>query len=109
MRTFVAVYQERSFTSAAKRLNATQSGLSMQVKELEDSLGIELFNRTSAGVNPTAAGEHFYRRSIDILRDLSNTEEEMRGMGEQLSGRVVVGLMPTFSRSVLGTCKTTHY
>jgi len=101
MRTFVAVYQERSFTSAAKRLNATQSGLSMQVKELEDSLGIELFNRTSAGVNPTAAGEHFYRRSIDILRDLSNTEEEMRGMGEQLSGRVVVGLMPTFSRSVL--------
>ena len=103
MRTYVAVYQERSFTSAAKRLHATQSGLSMHVKELEDHLGVELLLRTSAGVSPTAAGEHFYNHAVRILRDLSDAEEDMRKMQGHLSGTAVIGLMPTFSRAVLPT------
>jgi len=101
MRSFVAVYQEHSFTSAAKRLRATQSGLSMQIKELEDHLGVELLTRTSAGVHPTPAGERFYQRAVSILHDLSDAEEDMRKMQGQLSGSAVVGLMPTFSRAVL--------
>ena len=101
LRTYVAVYQERSFTSAAKQLNATQSGLSMQVKELEESLGVRLLTRNSAGVEPTIVGETFYKRAVIILRELSSAEEEIRSIGSKLSGRVVVGLMPTFSRAVL--------
>ena len=43
LRTFVVVFQEKSFTSAASRVYATQSGLSMQIRELEEDLGVQLF------------------------------------------------------------------
>ncbi|MBT4741498.1 MAG: LysR family transcriptional regulator [Rhodospirillaceae bacterium] len=101
LRTFVAVYQERSFTAAAERINATQSGLSMQIKELEKTLRCALFDRSPAGVVPTPAGERFYLRAASILNDLSESEEELRGLEGELTGTVTVGLMPTFSRAAL--------
>lgn len=101
LRTFVAVCQERSFTAAAKRIHATQSGLSMQIKDLEEFLGVELLERTASGVAPTAEGKQFYQRVSSVLRDLSTAEEELRIMNKELTGSVAVGMMPTFSRSVL--------
>ena len=101
LRTFVAVYQERSFTAAAERINATQSGLSMQIKELEKTLRCALFDRSPAGVVPTPAGERFYLRAASILNDLSESEEELRGLEGELTGTVTVGLMPAFSRAAL--------
>ena len=49
VQSFVVVYQERSFTAAAERIHATQSGLSMQIRELEESLGLQLFERSTRG------------------------------------------------------------
>ena len=54
--TFVGVYEERSFSKAARRLNATQSGLSMQTQLLEERIGTRLFDRSPRGVTPTYAG-----------------------------------------------------
>ncbi|MGI9388078.1 MAG: LysR family transcriptional regulator, partial [Methyloligellaceae bacterium] len=54
IRYFVAVYEEGSFTAAAEREHATQSGLSMQIKDLEKKLGVCLFERPSNGATPTA-------------------------------------------------------
>ncbi len=47
LRFLVAIHEERSFTATARRVNATQSGLSMQIKELEERLGLRLFDRSS--------------------------------------------------------------
>ena len=99
--TFVVVYQERSFTAAAERIHATQSGLSMQVKELEDTLGVQLFERSTRGVEPTAAGEKFYAHALRLLRDLEDARLEMRAIKGQETGTVRAGLMPTFSRAAL--------
>lgn len=99
--TFVVVYQERSFTAAAERIHATQSGLSMQVKELEDSLGLQLFERSTRGVEPTAAGEKFYAHALRLLRDIDDARLEMRAMKGEETGSVTAGLMPTFSRAAL--------
>jgi LysR family nitrogen assimilation transcriptional regulator len=99
--TFVVVYQERSFTAAAERIHATQSGLSMQIKELEDSLGLQLFERSTRGVEPTAAGERFYAHALRLLRELDEARVEMRAMKGQQTGTVTAGLMPTFSRAAL--------
>lgn len=101
LRTFVAVFEERSFTAAAERANATQSGLSMQVKELEHSLGSVLFARSRAGVRPTPAGERFYVYATRILRDVSAAQREIEGLAGRVVGTVTVGLMPTFTRAVL--------
>jgi DNA-binding transcriptional LysR family regulator len=99
--TFVVVYQERSFTAAAERIHATQSGLSMQVKELEDSLGLQLFERSTRGVEPTAAGERFYAHALRVLREIDEARQEMRAMKGEETGSVTAGLMPTFSRAAL--------
>src|SRR5438128_2198830 len=49
MRMFVAVYEKRSFTAAAAREFATQSGVSQHVKQIEESLGVQLFDRQKTG------------------------------------------------------------
>ncbi|WP_136656697.1 LysR family transcriptional regulator [Nitratireductor sp. XY-223] len=101
LRFLVAIHEERSFTAAARRVNATQSGLSMQIKELEERLGLRLFDRSSTGVTPTTAGDRLYERATRILREVSAIENDVQTLSGQVSGRVQVGMMPTFARAVL--------
>src|ERR1700710_2837155 len=71
LKAFVAVADQRSFTRAAVMLNRTQSAVSMQIKRLEDRLGVALFSRTTVNVDLSAAGESLlgYARRILILND----------------------------------------
>ena len=64
---FVAVYEERSITAAAVREHATQSGVSQHIRKLETTLGVPLFVREAAGMQPTPAGETYYRACVDLL------------------------------------------
>ena len=57
IRSFVAVYEEGSFTAAAEREGATQSGISQHVKQLETDLGVALFARNGREVEPTLAAK----------------------------------------------------
>lgn len=68
MRYVVEVARERGFSRAAVKLHVAQQAVSQQVKAVEDALGVQLFERTSRGVEPTAAGEAFVqeaRRALD--------------------------------------------
>ena len=56
MRLFVAVYEKRSFTAAAAREGATQSGVSQHIGKLEELLGVRLFTRSKASISATPAG-----------------------------------------------------
>lgn len=98
---FVGVYEERSFSKAAKRLNATQSGLSMQNQNLEQQIGLKLFERSSRGVAPTYAGHRLYERAVGLLRQLDEVSMEIKALSGGISGEIRIGLMPTFSRGVL--------
>ncbi|WP_197311751.1 LysR family transcriptional regulator [Methylobrevis albus] len=98
---FVGVYEEGSFSKAARRLNATQSGLSMQNQNLEDQIGLKLFERSARGVVPTYAGHRLYERAVSILRELDEVSAEIKALAGGVSGEVKVGLMPTFTRGVL--------
>lgn len=99
--TFVGIVEEGSFNKAAQRLNATQSGLSMQIRNLEEHLGTELFERSSRGVRPTRAGQRFYDRALAILRQIDDAEMELRNLAGTEGGPLRVGLMPTFTRGLL--------
>ena len=101
LRFFVAVYEEGSFSAGAIRVNATQSGLSMHVRQLEDRYGVALLNRSSTGVTPTEAGRTFYGRAIEVLNAVSRAEDTLRELSGVLSDHIHVGLMPTFTGSVL--------
>ncbi|MDE0747614.1 MAG: LysR family transcriptional regulator, partial [Planktomarina sp.] len=101
LRYFVAVYEVGSITGGAARTHATQSGLSMQIKDLEYQLNGSLFERSANGVIPTEMGRRFYIHATQILRSVNEATQEMRAIGEKLTGTVHAGLIPTFTRSIL--------
>lgn len=101
IRAFVGVYEDGSFSRAAERLNATQSGLSMQVQNLEARLGAALFERSTRGVVPTQAGRRFYLRAVEILRHVEDAGAELHTLARGVSGPLRIGLMPTFTRGAL--------
>jgi DNA-binding transcriptional LysR family regulator len=99
LQAFVAVADQRSFTRAAATLNRTQSAVSMQIKRLEDRLGVELFRRTKANVELSPSGEGLlgYARRI-----LSLNDEAMAHLREhKVEGLVRLGVMDDYGTSVV--------
>lgn len=103
IRAFIAVFEEGSFSKAAVREHATQSGISMLVRHLEDQLGLRLFDRAKWGVRPTEPGKRYYKLCNPIVRSLELANLEMRQLAGKPSGRVTVGIMPAHGRCVLPT------
>lgn len=101
IRSVVAVVEEGSFTRAAVRENATQSGVSQHVAAAEAALGVTLFDRTSEGVVPTQAGRRYYAHAIDVLRHVDMAAGEARAAAGGVSGTLRAGLMPAFTRAAL--------
>lgn len=101
IRLFVAVYEERSFTTAALRENATQSGVSQHIRKIENRSGVKLFARGSGSVLPTPAGDSYYRHCIDVLRSNEAATRALKGFSTGLEGEITVGLMPTMTRCAI--------
>lgn len=70
----VEVQKTRSITKAAENLYMAQPNLSKAIKELEDGLGIVIFERTSRGVTPTSKGAEFLAHAKTILDELNKME-----------------------------------
>ena len=67
LRYFVTVVEEQSITKAAEKLCMAQPPLSRQIQNLEEELGIQLFERGSRPVRTTEAGQFFYQHAVQIL------------------------------------------
>ena len=76
-RTFLAVVADGSFSSAAHRLNVTQSTVSIRMRTLEDRLGRRLLNRHKNGIKMTPAGERFYKHAAVIVRAVEQARQEV--------------------------------
>src|SRR5262245_52758423 len=97
---FKAVYEAQSFSKATEKLHVVQPALSMQIRRLEEELGVPLFERTPRGVLPTAFGKRLYDLSWPVLRDFAAVKRtilEMSHPGE-LSGEVKCGFPSPFFR-----------
>lgn len=101
IRYFVAAYEEGSIKRAAERENVVQPAVSVQIRQLEAELSLQLFDRSAQGIQPTPAGRHFYRLCADLLRQLRKTEQEMLDYGGAIAGSIAVGVMPSLCRGVL--------
>jgi LysR family tcuABC transcriptional regulator len=101
IRAIIAVCEEGSFTRAAARENATQSGISQHVAGAERTLGVKLFERSAAGVKPTPAGQRYYKRCLEAIGQLDNAREEVRGFASRVSGDLRIGMIPTLTRAAL--------
>ncbi|PJE37058.1 LysR family transcriptional regulator [Pseudooceanicola lipolyticus] len=103
LRYFTAVYEQGSFSAAAEQVNATQSGLSMHVSQIEKRYGVQLFERSSSGVAPTEAGRSFYKEAVKVIAAARHAEDRLQVLSKAVVGHVHVGLMPTFTRAVLSS------
>jgi len=101
IRAVIAVCEEGSFTRAAEREHATQSGISQHVAAVERTLGVQLFERSTGSVKPTPAGLRYYKRCVEAVGTLELAAEEARSLAGQVTGELRIGLMPTFTRAVL--------
>ena len=106
LRAFIATYEERSLTSAANRLNATQPGLSVQIATLEADLGSKLFDRHARGLIPTVAGHRFYPLAVAIIHDMNAAVGTIRSLSEAMTGSISIGLPPTLSKAILAVVLT---
>jgi LysR family nitrogen assimilation transcriptional regulator len=101
VRAVIAVCEEGSFTRAAERENATQSGISQHVASVERALGVKLFERSARGIVPTPAGLRYYKSCVEAVGRLEDANEAARRLGGLVAGDLRIGLMPTFTRAVL--------
>lgn len=94
---FSVVAQEGSFSAAAERLYMTQSGVSQHIKDLETSLGRQLFQRGWRGVKLTAHGEILNRFTGDIFDLVGQAERALTDVENLMSGRISIGTTPGIS------------
>jgi len=103
LRTFVAVAREGSLTRAAQRLHLTQPALSLQLKTLQDGLGLALFSRTPHGLALSDAGRAALPAAERVLEALEDFQRLAGSLGQAVRGHLRIGtiLNPEFIR--LGT------
>ena len=101
LRYVEALARHGHFGQAAEACAVTQPALSMQIKELEDSLGARLFERGARQVRLTGLGEEFVARARDILRSVEELSDVVRTRRDGPGGRLRLGVIPTIAPYLL--------
>lgn len=97
LRYIVASARNGSFSAAAHELNVRQPVVSKRIKEVEDELGVALFDRSTAGARLTAAGEDFVVHARRIVEDIERLAQRAKARGAGRLGCVVVGFYKSLS------------
>ena len=101
IRAFIAVAQTGSFTRAATRLHLSQPALTVQIRRLEETVGMRLFDRNSRNVALTPTGRELLPLLQKSLHDMEHVLIDARALGDGASGTVRIACLPTFAASVL--------
>lgn len=98
--TFLRVAELQNFTKAAEQLGYSQATVTVQIHQLEQALGIQLFERIGKRVRMTERGEQFIPYAIEILKAEQNAKDFLREP-ENPSGRLRIGTAESLLLSVL--------
>lgn len=101
MRAFYAIVEEGNISHAAQRLDIAQPALSRQMKRLETSLGVQLFERGSRRIRLTDAGRVLYSRVEHILGMVDGTVSEITEIGSGVAGSVRIGTITSSGAMLL--------
>jgi LysR family transcriptional regulator, hydrogen peroxide-inducible genes activator len=86
-----------NFSRAARECRVAQPSLSQQILKLEDEIGERLFERTQRRALLTAAGSLFLPHALGILEAAERSRQEIREMGGQVRGKILLGALPTIA------------
>ena len=95
IRAFLKIAETRNFTRAANDLHVSQSALTVQVQQLEESLGVRLFDRNKRGVILTAAGKDVFGPLQRLFNDAQTIVEHARDLSSASTGFVSIAALPT--------------
>lgn len=95
LRYFVMSAEEQNISRASERLNISQPAVSRQLKDLEEELGVNLFERERNGLRLTQAGETALVHAQEILRRANGLGEAMKGFAGPTRETIRVGFIPT--------------
>lgn len=104
LRIFMSVARHGSFSRAGEEVGLTQSAVSRGIRELEGELGLRLLDRTTRDVQLTGAGVNLQSSMSRLLADMDGALREIKEIGEQRRGRVVVAASPTVSARLMPAC-----
>lgn len=95
LQIFVVAARHLSYARAAEELHLTPPAVSMQLKQLEDNVGLPLFERLGRGVALTAAGELLVHHALRVLGEIKDAEANLQAMLGAETGQLSVGLVST--------------
>ena len=101
LRYFQTIARAGSFTKAAAELRIAQPALSRQMQALEEEIGVDLFIRTSRGLNLTAEGKLFLAEADNLLRGADDAVLRTRALSRGDSGELHIGYLPTPTAEIL--------
>lgn len=101
LRHFIAASQTGNLHRAAKSQSLTQSAITKSIRQLEDGLGVRLFDRSSKGVTLTSFGEALYMRARRVEAECELIEKELSEMALGHAGRLVIGAGSVWSSMFL--------
>lgn len=97
LRYFVAVAEHKSIRLASERIHVTQPAVSRQIHDLEEELGLELFERHPRGLTLTTAGESFLFDVRKIMNDLEAAARKAKRISTGWAGRLRLGFVENSS------------
>ena len=101
LRYLIALGEHMHFGKAAEACFVSQSAFSVAIRELESTLGVQLFDRTNKRVTITAMGQEIIVQARLVVRDLEALVDMARVSNEPLSGKLRLGVIPTISPFLL--------
>lgn len=101
LRYFVAVYEEGHVGRAAERLALSQPALSQQIRQLEHSLDVSLFERGNKRLLPTLAAHTLYNHALPLLDGLQRAREALRNFRGQALRTLAIGVLQTVRPSLV--------
>ncbi|MEJ2117019.1 MAG: LysR family transcriptional regulator [Alphaproteobacteria bacterium] len=111
LRAIATIAKTGKVLNAAEVLGVTPPAVTLQLRQLEDTLGMPLFDRTRDGMRPTTAGRYLIDTSHRIEAELMSCEEALRAMQGLKAGPVSIGVVSTakyFAPAMLGAFKSEH-
>lgn len=97
MQTLVTVAEQRNILKASELLNMTQPAVSKSIKEMENTLGVSLFIRTTRGVSPTEYGASFIDHIRAVLAEMRTAWNELADIQDAYVGKLQIGTLPSVS------------
>jgi len=101
LKAFLLAVDSNSFTHAANRLGVTQPSFTSLIQDLEDVLGLRLFERTTRTITLTSAGQEFHARIRRPMADLEEAYRSLADLAARRRGNVVLGALPSSALTLM--------